>query len=205
MYGLKDFLIEDKVWFYVQKEFNEMVKSLFGESILQVYKKCKGIYCFIGFVEKFGKYEFFLFSFSRQYKVIRIENTELFGVLEMEKIFGVRFTQVNVFVYGELLLLYGEEEVIKECVKYYEELFKIENMYFVIRVIFENMYNFFKRKRLKIFSCFFVKGYYVYWIVKRGVEECFFICSSIFEKLEKEIDFLINYIVKEIEFEERYF
>lgn len=78
-------------------------------------------------------------------------------------------------------------------------------MYFVIRVVFKNMYEFFKRKRLKIFSCFFVKGYRVYWIVKKGGEKYFLICSSIFGKLEKEIDFLINCIVKEIEFDENYF
>lgn len=204
MYGLKDFSIEDKAWPYVQKEFNEMAKSSFGESILQVYKKCKGTYCLIGFAEKFGKYESLLSSLSRQYKAIRIENTELFGVLEMEKILGARFTQVNVSVHGELLLLHGEEEVIKECAKHYEELSKTENMHFAIRVISENMYNFLKRKRSKISSCLFAKGYHVYWTVKRGVEECFLTCSSISEKPEKEIDFLTNYIVKEIELEERY-
>lgn len=78
-------------------------------------------------------------------------------------------------------------------------------MQFVIRDVFENMCIFFKRKRLKIYSCFYEKGFYVYLIVKKEEKKCFFICGSIFEKLEKEIDFLINYIVKEIEFEERYF
>lgn len=71
----------------------------------------------------------------------------MFDVLEMEKIFGVRFKKVKVVVYGDLLLLYGEEEVIKECVMYYEELFKIENMDFLIRIVFENVYKFFIRKK----------------------------------------------------------
>lgn len=204
MCGLKEFSIEDKAWPYVQKEFNEMAKSSFGESILQVYKKCKGTYCLIGFAEKFGKYESLLSSLSRQYKAIRIENTELFGVLEMEKILGARFTQVNVSVHGEMLLLHGEEEVIKECAKHYEELSKTENMHFAIRVISENMYNFLKRKRSKISSCLFAKGYRVYWTVKEGGEKYFLTCNSISGKPEKEIDFLTNCIVKEIELDENY-
>lgn len=204
MYGLEDFLIEDKAWPYVKKEFNEMAKSSFGESNLQVYKKCKGTYCLIGLVEKFGKYVSLLSSLSRQYKAIRIKSKELFDALEIGKILDSRFKEVEVAVHGDLLLLHGEEEVIKECAKHHEELSKTENMHSAMRVVSENMYKFLRGKRSEISICLFAKGYHVYWTVKSGVEECFLTCSSISEKPEKEIDFLTNYIVKEIELEERY-
>lgn len=204
MYSIQTFFIEDNVWPCIEKELYEKAKSAFEESILQVYKKCEGTYCLIGLAEKFGKYESLLSSLGRQYKAIRIENKELFDALEIGKILDSRFKQVEVAVHGDLLLLHGEEEVIKEYAKHYEELSKTENMHFAIRVVSENMYKFLRGKRSKISSCLFAKGYHVYWTVKKGGGKCFLTCSSISEKPEKEIDFLTNYIVKEIELQERY-
>lgn len=204
-YNIQGFSIEDNVWPCVEKEFYEKAKDAFEESILQVYKKWEGTYCLIGFANTFEKYVSLLLYISRQYKGIKIGNKELFNALEMEKILESRFKQVKVAVHGDLLLLHGEEEVIKECAKYYEELSKIENMLFSIRVVSENMFTFLKRKKSKIYSCLLKKGFHVYWTVKTDGKKYFLTCSSISEKPEKEIDFLTNYIVKEIEFEEKYF
>lgn len=205
MYNMKDFSIEDKAWPYLKKEFNEKAKSPLEESIIHVYKKCEGTYSLIGLAQHFGKYESLLSSLSRQYKAIRIENKELFDVLEIGKILHSRFKQVMVgVVNGDLLLLHGEEEVIKECAKYYEKLSKTENMHFAIRVVSENMHKFLRRKGSKIYHCLCEKGFHVYWKVKTEGKKCFLTCYSISEKPEKEIDFLTNYIVKEIEFEEEY-
>lgn len=204
MYSVKAFVIEDNVWPCVEREFKEKAKDAFKESFLQVYKKCEGTYCLIGFAETFEKYASLLLYISSQYKAIRIENKELFDALELEKILDSGFKQVKVAVHGDLLLLQGEEEVIKECAKHYEELSKTENMHFAIRVVSKNMYEFLKRKRSKISSCLFAKGYRVYWTVKKGGEKYFLTCSSIFGKPEKEINFLTNCIVKEIELDENY-
>lgn len=130
MYNIEGFSIEDNVWPCVEKEFYEKAKGAFEESILQVYKKWDGTYCLIGSADTFEKYVSLLLYISRQYKGIKIGNKELFNALEMEKIIESRFKQVKVAVHGDLLLLHGEEEVIKECAKYYEELSKIENMLF---------------------------------------------------------------------------
>lgn len=204
MCGIKAFVIEDNVWPYVERELNEKANDAFKESIFQVYKKCEGIYCLIGFADTFEKYASLLLYIISQYKAIIIGNKELFDALELEKILDSRFKQVEVAVHGDLLLLHGEEEAIKECAKYYEELSKTENMQFAIRDVSENMCTFLKRKRSKIYSCLHEKGFHVYLTVKKEEKKCFLTCGSISEKPEKEIDFLTNYIVKEIELEERY-
>lgn len=131
----------------------------------------------------------------------------MFDVLEMEKIFGLRFKKVKVLVYDDLLLLYGEEKVIKEFVECYKELFKIKNMYFVFRVVFENVYEFFRNKNIKkkINSFLVKRGFYVYWIVVKVNEFCCFDCKCIFGILEREVDYLISYLVKEIEIEDKNF
>lgn len=205
MCSVKAFVIEDNVWPCVERELNEKANDAFKESILQVYKKCEGTYCLIGFANTFEKYASLLLYIISQYKAIIIGDKELFDALELEKILDSRFKQVEVAVHGDLLLLHGEEEAIKECAKYYEELSKSENMQFAIRNVSENMCSFLKRKRSKIYSCLHEKGFHVYLTVKKEEKKCFLTCSSISEKPEKEIDFLTNYIVKEIELEERYF
>lgn len=204
MYSVKAFEIEHNVWPCVEKEFHEKAKNAFEESNLQVYKKWEGTYCLIGFADTFEKYESLLLYISSQYKAIRIGNKELFDALELEKILDSGFKQVKVAVHGDLLLLHGDKEVIKECAKHYEELSKTENMHFAIRVVSKNMYEFLNMKRSKIYSCLHEKGFRVYWTVKKKEKKCFLTCSSISKKPEKKIDFLTNYIVKEIELEERY-
>lgn len=206
IYNMKDFSIEDNAWSYLEKEFNEKAKSSFEESILQVYKKCKGTYSLIGLAENFGKYASLLSSLSRKYKAIRIENKELFYVLEIEKNLNSRFKKVKVEVHDDQLLLHGEEEVVKECDKYYEELSKTENMHSAIRVISENVFRFLKRKKRKkeIDSCLLEKGFHIYWRVEKQNETCYLDCRCISEIPERGADFITNCLAKEIEFEESY-
>lgn len=205
-YDIKSFSIEDSIWPYVEKDFNKKAKISFEEGSLQVYKKCEGTYSLIGLAEHFGKYESLLSILSRQYKTIKIENKELFDALEMEKILGARFKKVKVAVHGDLLLLHGEEEVIKECAMHYEELSKIENMDFSIRIVSENVYKFLKRKkrRQEINACLLEKGFHIYWSVGKQNETCHLDCRCISEIPERGADYITNCLAKEIEFEESY-
>lgn len=204
-YDIKSFLIEDSIWPYVEKDFNEMAKILFEEGSLQVYKKCEGTYSLIGLAEHFGKYEPLLSTLSRQYKIIKIENKELFDALEMEKILGSRFKKVKVLVHDDLLLLHGEEKAIKEFAECYKELSKTKNMHSAFRVVSENVYEFLRNKNIKkkINSFLVKRGFHVYWTVAKVNESCCLDCKCISGTPEREADYLTSYLVKEIEIEDK--
>lgn len=203
-YDIKSFPIEDSIWPYVEKDFNK-AKSSFEESILQVYKKCEGTYSLIGLAENFGKYESLLSTLSRQYKTIRIENKELFDVLEMEKILNSRFEKVKVLVHEDLLLLNGEEKVVEECAKCYKELSKTENMHSALRVVSENVYEILRKNNIKkkINSFLAKRGFHIYWTVAKLNESCCLDCKCVSGTPEREADYLTSNLVKEIEIEDR--
>lgn len=201
-YDYEILVIEDDVWPYIQKEFYEQAKSAFKDGRLQVFKKCKNTYYVVGLVGEVRD----IMPISKQYIATGIKNKELFKVLEIKKILDSRFKQVKVTVHDNLLLLYGEGEVVKECAKHYEELSKTENMHFAVRVISENVCKFLKRKKIRqeINSCLLEKGFHVYWSVEIEKDKCYLDCRCIFGMPEREADFITSYLIKEIEFEERY-
>lgn len=203
LYNFLTVQIDDNVWPCIWEKFFGKSKQAFQDGLIQVYKRSENIYCLVGIASQFEKQARILDDLNEQHASIKIENMMLFK--DIEEVLKSRFKTIEMSANNGFLILCGQKEEVRKCAQFCQTMLNTENMSSCTKVVSEYLYVFLKSEDVKpaINSQLQSNGYCVDWQLTRE-KTCNLVCRSISADPENAADFIINQLVKEIEFDEKY-
>lgn len=203
LYNFLSFQIDNNVWPCIWEKFFGKSKQAFQDGLIQVFKRSENIYCLVGIASQLEKQARILGDLNEQHASIKIENKMLFE--DLAEVLKSRFKTIEVSGINGFLILCGQKEEVRECAQFCQTMLKKENVSSCTKVVSEYLYLFLKSEdvKLAINSYLQSNGYCVDWQLTRE-KTCNLVCRSISVDPEKAADFIINQLVKEIEFDEKY-
>lgn len=190
--------IDDIIWPFVQKEFNEVAKEALEDGHFQVIKKSENFYLLVGYTKSVERNAAKLKGIGKKYEACRINDLEQFVVLQLELKLKSKFQDVDICVCKNHLVLKGERQRVKECKQEFEDISNLQNMTHVKKFISNYMHNFLAREKIRVTinGLLSQNGFNVCWALHRQENGCCLHCFG-YSKIVEAADFFTKNLVKE--------
>jgi hypothetical protein len=199
--------IQTAAWPSVYRKFCEFMKTYLEDGSIQVIQKGENKYV-VGLMNVTEKAAAVLKDLSREYVVEKIQNVELFEMLQIEMILQSDHKDVTVQVKREqcklVMLVRGEGEKVKKCIQQYQRLSDLNNLPHESRQIGENLSKFLTKMKQGINDLLKKNYFHVYWRTRRGDRSCVLESFALSEKAAKEsVEFLTTKGIKKFKIDRK--
>lgn len=159
--------IQAAAWPFVCRELFQSMKQYLDDGSVQVIQKDKNNYLVVGYINEVEKNAALLRDLSSKCVVEKIENLELFEILQMEIVLLQKNELVEIHVQRKLhqMVIRGEKENVKKCIQYYHRISNLDELPSEIRQISEHVHKFLLLRRVRqgVYDLLKRNGFRLYW------------------------------------------